>query len=221
MTVLLFEYVHTNIGSWDKKWSGSGKVYAKEVNLTKDLKEHLEALGIDCGNGKNHTFHYDFKDGWACNVTMTVGTKTEFKKIMKHSQGFLGYDWMIDSILKYGRILDLSLVNQSDPAGIVGNIHIKSGFGTQNQDEYFTPILSDLKAGKYNKCIVNMKPGKNKASASICVDGDQLQANVERTGFSIDQFLNWLDKNESMEEFEFLISDSNLPAWEAAKNAET
>lgn len=25
------------------------------------------------------------------------------------------------------------------PAGIVGNIHIKSGFGTQNQDEYFTP----------------------------------------------------------------------------------
>ena len=65
-----------------------------------------------------------------------------------------------------------------------------------------------------------MKPDKNKASVSICVDGDQLQANVERTGFSIDQFLNWLDKNESMEEFEFLISDSNLPAWEAAKNAD-
>ena len=65
-----------------------------------------------------------------------------------------------------------------------------------------------------------MKPDKNKASAIICVDGDQLQANVERIGFSIDQFLNWLDKNESMEEFEFLISDSNLPAWEAAKNAD-
>lgn len=104
------------------------------------------------------------------------------------------------------------------PAGIVGNIHIKSGFGTQNQDEYFTPILSDLKAGKYNKCIVNMKPSKNKTSASICVDGDQLQANVEHTGFSIVQFLNWLDKKESIEEFEFVISDSNLPAWESTKN---
>lgn len=220
MTVLLFEYSHTSIGSWDRKWSGSGKVYAKEVNLTKGLKEHLEALGIDCGNGKNHTFHYDFKDGWACNVTMIVGTKTEFKEIMKHSQGFLGYDWMIDSILKYGRILDPSLMNQSEPAGIVGNIHIESGFGTQNQDEYFTPILSDLKAGKYNKCIVNMKPSKNKASASICIDGDQLQADVEHTGFSIDQFLNWLDKNEAMEEFEFLISDSKLPTWEVAKNVD-
>lgn len=106
------------------------------------------------------------------------------------------------------------------PAGIFGNIHIKSGFGTQNQDEYFTPILSDLKAGNYNKFIVNMKLNKNKASASIFVDGDQLQADVEHTGFSIDQFLNWLDKNESMEEFEFLISDSKLPAWEVAKNVD-
>ena len=69
-----------------------------------------------------------------------------------------------------------NLMKQSMPAGIVDNVQIiKSGFGTQNQDEYFTPILSDLKAGKYNKCIVNMKPNKNKASASIFVDGDQLQ----------------------------------------------
>ena len=58
------------------------------------------------------------------------------------------------------------------------------------------------------------------SGASIFVDGDQLQADVERTGFSIDQFLNWLDKNESMEEFEFLISDSKLPTWEVAKNVD-
>ena len=38
MTVLLFEYGHSKIGSWDGKWSGEGSVFAKEVLLTKERK---------------------------------------------------------------------------------------------------------------------------------------------------------------------------------------
>lgn len=34
MTVLLFEYGHSKINTWDRKWSGEGKVFAKEVFLT-------------------------------------------------------------------------------------------------------------------------------------------------------------------------------------------
>ncbi len=37
---------------------------------------------------------------------MTVGAKKDFEEIMKRSEGFLGYEWIIDSILKYGKIVE-------------------------------------------------------------------------------------------------------------------
>lgn len=104
MTVLLFEYGHSRIGSWDGKWSGEGSVFAKEVLLTKERKQHLESLGIDCKKGVKHKFSHDFGDGWVAEINMTVGNKKDFKEIMKASQGFMGYEWLIDSILKYGKV---------------------------------------------------------------------------------------------------------------------
>ena len=41
MTVLLFEYGHSKINTWDKKWSGEGKVFAKEVFLTTKKRGEL------------------------------------------------------------------------------------------------------------------------------------------------------------------------------------
>ena len=102
--IISFEYHTTQIGSWDKKWSGSGKVFAKLKTISKEQKEKLEKMGFAIQKGKSHSFHYDFQDGWACNVTMTVGTKKEFQSIMRQSQGFLGYDWMIQDILENGQI---------------------------------------------------------------------------------------------------------------------
>lgn len=219
MTVLLFEYGHTNIGSWDGKWSGSGKVYAKEVNLTKGLKEHLEALGIDCGKGKNHTFHYDFKDGWACNVTMTVGTKTEFKEIMKHSQGFLGYDWMIDSILKYGRILDPSLVNQSEPAGIVNNVQIiKSGFSTQNKE-----VEVDLQSVKwflttFRTNFIAKMTGLAQPNLSFYTKGErEIEAANYKTIVKLTKYSHIA--KEGKEKIEWLLSDSGLTFHKISQEA--
>lgn len=36
---------------------------------------------------------------------MTVGNKKDFEGIMKLSEGFMGYDWFIDSILENGKIV--------------------------------------------------------------------------------------------------------------------
>lgn len=105
MTTVLFEYHPANIGSWDGKWSGSGKVFAKLKSISKEQKEKLEQMGFSIQKGDSHSFHYDFWDGWSCNVIMKVGTKKEFQSIMKQSQGFLGYDWMIKDILECGRIV--------------------------------------------------------------------------------------------------------------------
>lgn len=105
MTVLLFEYGHSKINTWDKKWSGEGKVFAKEVPLTTKKREKLIELGFDLHRGAKKTFTYDFGDGWVANVTMTVGNKKDFEGIMKLSEGFMGYDWFIDSILENGKIV--------------------------------------------------------------------------------------------------------------------
>ena len=85
MTVLLFEYGHSKINTWNGHWTGEGKVFAKEVFLT---------------------FTHDFGDGWVAKITMTVGAKKDFEEIMKRSEGFLGYEWIIDSILKHGKIVE-------------------------------------------------------------------------------------------------------------------
>lgn len=105
MRTLLFEYGHSNVGSWDGKWSGDKKIYAKKVVITKEKEELLKSLGIPMTKGSKKEFLYDFGDGWTAKVIMTVGTSREFDPIVKRSGGFLGYDWMIDEILKHGRIL--------------------------------------------------------------------------------------------------------------------
>lgn len=101
-------------------------------------------------------------------------------------------------------------------AAINEKMTMKSGFAGFGsfQDEYFPQILVNLKSGKYNKLVGYMESGKFKASSVI--DGDQLQADVELTGFSIGQFLSWIKQNEDEKdlEFEFIISESNQAAWE-------
>ena len=86
MTVLLFEYGHSKINTWDRKWSGEGKVFAKEVFLTTKKREKLIELGFDLHRGAKKTFTYDFGDGWVAkdgidrgrvyNLDISIGEET-------------------------------------------------------------------------------------------------------------------------------------------------
>lgn len=105
MKTLLFEYGHKTIGSHNGKWGGQTLVFAKSKRLYKEQEQFLQSKGISTNLGDQTTFFHDFGDGWTAKVTMTVGRVRDFKEIMKQSKGFYGYDWMIDNILKYGRIL--------------------------------------------------------------------------------------------------------------------
>lgn len=84
------------VGSRNGKWSGEGKLFAKVVMLG-----HAKARELD---GKS--FHYYWSDGWGARVQCKIVKGAEIRQINKTTQGFCGYEWMIDSIRTHGKIMD-------------------------------------------------------------------------------------------------------------------
>ena len=105
MKHVLFELTMPNNNAWNGKWSQAEKLhcrvrtYAYRKNSTvisESLKNVLSTKGC----------YYNFGDGWGAYVSIRECTGAEKTKLSKASQGFCGYDWMIDELEKYGRILD-------------------------------------------------------------------------------------------------------------------
>lgn len=86
--------------SWNGKWSGDGKLFAKVRSLStaKKNKEKLDNLL------KNSPYIHRWSDGWVASVEVKLVDNDEKKRLEKYSKGFCGYDWMIDSIIKDGLI---------------------------------------------------------------------------------------------------------------------
>jgi len=86
-------------GSWDGKWTGEGELYARCRHYTKVETDKIM-------EGKpSESWHYRWDDGWAAQVSALVIDAKKAAFIRKHSLGFWGYDWMIDSIEKHGKII--------------------------------------------------------------------------------------------------------------------
>lgn len=95
--MIIFELSMPNIGSWDRKWSGESRVYiiAKPNRVVPE-----EIIG--------NSFYYDFGDGWGASISVSKMSNLDAKKIMNRSEGFEGYDWMVDSIIENRRIISPS-----------------------------------------------------------------------------------------------------------------
>ena len=96
--MILFELTFPRINTWNNRWSGEGKRY----------------LCIKCNNNVpkevvGKSYYYDFGDGWAANIEVSKINCREADKLRKKSAGFYGYDWMIDSIIKNGKIMGKEL----------------------------------------------------------------------------------------------------------------
>lgn len=83
-----------HVASWNNKWSGEGKIYAR---LKKDNEVPAEYV--------DQSFEYRWNDGWGASVEVKKVDAKEAAKIRKQSAGFYGYDWMIDSIIDHGKII--------------------------------------------------------------------------------------------------------------------
>jgi hypothetical protein len=82
------------VASWDRKWSGDGALYALTRRVSDAKADHLDDT--------RHTYH--FGDGWVAAVNVSRVAGEEARKIRRRSQGFCGYEWMVDSILVHGDI---------------------------------------------------------------------------------------------------------------------
>ena len=85
------------VGSWNGRWTGEGKNYVKGRSF-KNSDARLD-------NFKEDDYWYDFGDGWSACVTVEEVTAREKTKANKTTDGFWGYDWMIDSIIENGEII--------------------------------------------------------------------------------------------------------------------
>jgi hypothetical protein len=93
--LIVFELSMPGIGSWNHKWTGEDRYYAKVRKLYK--KSATEIL-------KHGNYEYNFGDGWVARIIVRKVDSNEAAKIRKKSIGLAGYDWMIDSIVKTGNI---------------------------------------------------------------------------------------------------------------------
>ena len=98
--ILSFELTMPNVGSWNGQWTGQSSKYYRHRKVSKQEAEKILA------NKERNSWYYSFDDGWGANVSVEKVLSGEKNKRERNSKGFAGYDWMIDEILKYGRILE-------------------------------------------------------------------------------------------------------------------
>ena len=88
-----------NVGSWNGKWTGEKDVHAVVKNFTDKYWEKIKGNVLNGG-------YYNFGDGWGASIDVKMVTALESKNLKKRSVGFCGYDWMIDSLIDFGEILN-------------------------------------------------------------------------------------------------------------------
>ena len=92
--MIAFSLSMPNAGSWNGKWSGEGRLYAKIRKLDKAKESVLDGT----------SYSYQWDDGWTASVDVYKVDAKEANKIRRKSVGFYGYDWMINSIIQHGEI---------------------------------------------------------------------------------------------------------------------
>jgi hypothetical protein len=90
-----------SVASWNGKWSGAAKRYVIVRSFRKPPTRPDDSPVAPPGGGY-YTYH--FGDGWAAAVRAEEVDAPTARKLRRASDGFCGYDWMVDSILQHGRI---------------------------------------------------------------------------------------------------------------------
>ncbi len=91
--MVVFELSMPGKGSWNGKWSQEEKLFVRTRKEREVPKEYWDK-----------SFYHRWDDGWEACVTLTRMSAAEARKLEKKSNGFCGYDWMIESIIRFGEI---------------------------------------------------------------------------------------------------------------------
>lgn len=96
--LLSFELSMPSNNAWNGRWTGEDSLYA----VVRAFHKMPEANGKQLAGSR---FSYSFGDGWVAAITVREVTSSAAAKLRKESKGFCGYEWMIGSILRHGKIL--------------------------------------------------------------------------------------------------------------------
>ena len=91
--MVAFELTMPGCPAWNGKWSGDGHLYVKVVDESRVPKELI-----------NNKYYHKWNDGWEACISVYKVTANEGRKLVKQSAGLSGYGWMVDALIKYGRI---------------------------------------------------------------------------------------------------------------------
>ena len=86
---LIAELHMPGVASWNGRWSGESDKFTVNVQTTPKKKQEL--IGY---------YTYRWEDGWMASVTIREPLPRE-----KVTGKFCGYEWMVDSIKKHGKII--------------------------------------------------------------------------------------------------------------------
>lgn len=104
---LSFELSMPGRGSWNGGWSGEDRRWIILKTYTSQ-KAIARAVKIQTGG----PYYYNWSDGWGARVDVRQVDATEARKLRKASAGFAGYDWMVETICEFGKILDSAQESQ-------------------------------------------------------------------------------------------------------------
>lgn len=84
--------------SWNGKWSGDGRRYVivKHYTTARGKSRASEIAAKEC-------YSYHWSDGWSAEVKVVQVDAQQARSLKSESQGFSGYDWMVDTICSYGK----------------------------------------------------------------------------------------------------------------------
>ena len=96
--IVSFELSMPNRGSWNGKWSGE-----KDRHIITKTDRQIGRKKCEELDGRD--FFYRWPDGWTARVSCKVIDRKEAAGLKKQSKGFGGYEWMVGSIIRKGKIV--------------------------------------------------------------------------------------------------------------------
>lgn len=99
--IVAFQLSMPGSPSWNGKWSGEDRIHCITKSFTGKKGEAKAKSIIDGGPYSHH-----WSDGWSAAIHVIQVTPSEAARLRKSSVGFSGYDWMMESICLYGKIMD-------------------------------------------------------------------------------------------------------------------
>ena len=92
-----FRLTMPGVGSWNGRWSGEGLNYTIVRRMG---HRALEGIGVTLE--KPERWSYGWSDGWRASICARVVPTGE--RLTK-SDGFCGYEWMVQEICLHGEIM--------------------------------------------------------------------------------------------------------------------